>query len=45
MLIQSEYHWCWWFVFNFKSQALDGAQTVLFLEQNIKVINLGAMQQ
>lgn len=43
VIIQSEYDPCWLFVFNFKNQALDEAQTILFLEQTIKIINLGAM--
>lgn len=31
-------------VFNFKNQALDEAQTILFLEENKDVLNFVAME-
>lgn len=43
VITQLVYDKCWFFVLNFKNQALDEALTILFLEQNIKVMNLGAM--
>lgn len=40
---QPKYRKRWWFVFNSKNQALDEAQSILFLEQNKGIMNFVAM--